>query len=75
MHGNGIGGVPSWALLIGIGGGALVLLTKGILNPAYNFFGTTIRTVNAAGGVIGLGVAVVTIAMVMWAIGQFGRLT
>ncbi len=71
---GGIGGVPSWALLIGIGGFALVLMGRGVLDPAYNVMGTTIRTVDAAGGVIGLGLAVVTLAMVMWAIGQLSRL-
>lgn len=60
---------------MGIGGLALVLLGKGVLEPAYNFMGTTIRTVDAAGGVIALGLAVVAIAMAMWAIGQFSRLT
>lgn len=74
-RGSGIGSVPSWALLVGIGGVALVLLGKGVLKPAYNFMGTTIRTVDAAGGAIGLGLAVVAIAMFMWAIGQFRRLT
>lgn len=74
MRANGIGGVPSWALLIGIGGIALVFHGKGMLESAYNFMGITIRTVDAAGGIIGLGLAVVTLAMIMWAIGQLGRL-
>lgn len=71
---RGIGGLPSWAVLIGFGGIAFVLLSKGVLEPAYRIFGQTIRTINAAGLVIGLGLVVVTLAMVMWAIGQLGRL-
>lgn len=73
-RGKGIGGVPSWALLVGIGGAALVLLGQGVLEPAYNIFGQTVRTVDAAGSVIGLGLAVVALAMVMWGIGQLNRL-
>lgn len=71
---KGIGGLPSWALLVIFGGAALVLLSEGLLDSTYDFMGWTVRTVDAAGGVIFLGLVVVGLAMLMWAIGQVGRL-